>query len=155
MFLSRNMKNNVNPCKPQLNYIKVGFRGSRLYRHVFVMPCLCKQCRSRSVGFWRSQLIWICTVCHKKCEFVSTIWIKLFYWLRVRSGRGILIYSAWQGLSKTLAEPKHEKVYLLTCQSSKDLDQLAHPQSLTGVFAGHLKKLCTQRLSSKDSGKTA
>ena len=28
------------------------------------MPCLCKQCRSRSVGFFRSQLIWICTVCH-------------------------------------------------------------------------------------------
>ena len=28
------------------------------------MPCLSKQCRSRSVGFWRSQLIWICTVCH-------------------------------------------------------------------------------------------
>ena len=27
-------------------------------------PCLSKQCRSRSVGFWRSQLIWICTVCH-------------------------------------------------------------------------------------------
>ena len=24
-----------------------------------VMPCLRKQCRSRSVGFWRSQLIWI------------------------------------------------------------------------------------------------
>ena len=28
------------------------------------IPCLCKQCRSRSVGFWRSQLIWIFTVCH-------------------------------------------------------------------------------------------
>ena len=28
------------------------------------MPYLTKQCRSRSVGFWRSQLIWICTVCH-------------------------------------------------------------------------------------------
>ena len=27
------------------------------------MSCLCKQCGSRSVGFW-SQLIWICTVCH-------------------------------------------------------------------------------------------
>ena len=25
-------------------------------------PCLSKQCRSRSVGFCRSQLIWICTV---------------------------------------------------------------------------------------------
>ena len=28
------------------------------------MSCLCKQCRSRSVGFFRSQLIWICTICH-------------------------------------------------------------------------------------------
>ena len=28
------------------------------------MSCFCKQCRSRSAGFWRSQLIWICTVCH-------------------------------------------------------------------------------------------
>ena len=26
------------------------------------IPCLCKQCRSRSVGFF--QLIWICIVCH-------------------------------------------------------------------------------------------
>ena len=28
------------------------------------IPCLCKQCRSWAVGFWRSQLIWICAVCH-------------------------------------------------------------------------------------------
>ena len=28
------------------------------------MPCLCKQCRSSSFGFFRSQLIWICTVWH-------------------------------------------------------------------------------------------
>ena len=28
------------------------------------IPWPCKQCRSRSAGFWRSQLIWICTVCH-------------------------------------------------------------------------------------------
>ena len=28
------------------------------------IPCLCKQCRSRSVSFWRNQLIRICTVCH-------------------------------------------------------------------------------------------
>ena len=27
MFLSRNMKNNVYPCKPQFYYIKVGFKG--------------------------------------------------------------------------------------------------------------------------------
>ena len=27
MFLSRNKKNNVYPCKPQFYYIKVGFEG--------------------------------------------------------------------------------------------------------------------------------
>ena len=38
MFLSRKKKkNNVYPCKPQFYYIKVGFKGSKLYRHVFVM----------------------------------------------------------------------------------------------------------------------
>ena len=37
MFLSRNKKNNIYPCKPQFYYIKVGFEGSKLYRRVFVM----------------------------------------------------------------------------------------------------------------------
>ena len=62
------------------------------------IPCLCKQCRSKSVSFWRSQLIWICTVCHSVCEFISTIWIKQSDWLTIRNGHGILIYSAWWGL---------------------------------------------------------
>ena len=58
------------------------------------IPCLCKQCRSRSVGFFRSQLIWICTVCLSDCEFKATTWIKLSDWLTIRSGRVILIQSA-------------------------------------------------------------
>ena len=62
------------------------------------IPCLCKQCRSRSVGFWRSQLIWIYTVCHSECEVISTIWIKKSDWLKIRSRCDILIYSAWQVL---------------------------------------------------------
>ena len=37
MFLSRNKKNNLYPCKPQFYYIKVGFKGAKLYRRVFVM----------------------------------------------------------------------------------------------------------------------
>ena len=37
MFLTRNKENNVYPCKPQFYYIKVGFKGSKLYRRVFVM----------------------------------------------------------------------------------------------------------------------
>ena len=28
------------------------------------MLFLSKQCRSRSVGFWRGHLIWLCTICH-------------------------------------------------------------------------------------------
>ena len=27
MFLSRNKKNNVYPCKPKFYYVKVGFKG--------------------------------------------------------------------------------------------------------------------------------
>ena len=37
------------------------------------MSCLCKQCRFRSVDFWRSKLTWICTVCHSVFEFVSKL----------------------------------------------------------------------------------
>ena len=37
MFLNRNKKNNVYPCKPQFYYIKMSLRGSKLYRYVFVM----------------------------------------------------------------------------------------------------------------------
>ena len=37
MFLSRNKKNNVYPCKSQFYYIKVGLRGSKLYGFVFLM----------------------------------------------------------------------------------------------------------------------
>ena len=36
MFLSRNKKNNVYPCKPQFYYIKVGFKGVKII-YVFVM----------------------------------------------------------------------------------------------------------------------
>ena len=36
MFLTRNKKNNVYPCKPQFYYIKGGFKGSKLYRQVFM-----------------------------------------------------------------------------------------------------------------------
>ena len=37
MFLSRDKKINVYPCKPQFYCIKVGFEESNLHRHVFVM----------------------------------------------------------------------------------------------------------------------
>ena len=36
MFLNRNKKNNVYPCKPKFYFIKVGLSGSKLYRYVFM-----------------------------------------------------------------------------------------------------------------------
>ena len=62
------------------------------------IPYLYKPCRSRSVGFWRSQLIWLSTVCHSECELMPTIWILESDWMKIRSRCAILIYSAWQGL---------------------------------------------------------
>ena len=62
------------------------------------IPCLCKQCRSR-----------ICTVCHLVYKFISTIWIKESDWLTIRSGHGIIIYSARQGLTTYHTCPKFWK----------------------------------------------
>ena len=62
------------------------------------MSCLCKHCRCRSVGFWRS---------HLHClSFSMWIYISNFDqvksdWLEIRGGCGILIYSAWQGLKES------------------------------------------------------
>ena len=46
MFLSRNEKNNVYPCKPQFSNIKVEFRGSKLYRYIFMMRKQILKCRN-------------------------------------------------------------------------------------------------------------
>ena len=43
------------------------------------IPCLCKQCRSRSVGFFSNNHV---------------IWIKQSDWLSIQNGHGILIHSA-------------------------------------------------------------
>ena len=37
MVLNRNKVYDVYTCKPQFYYVKVGLRGSKLHRHVFVM----------------------------------------------------------------------------------------------------------------------
>ena len=58
--------------------------------------CLCKQCRSKSVGFWSGSALFAIQYDY---DFMSTMWIKESDWLKIRSGRGILIYSAWQELN--------------------------------------------------------
>ena len=43
MFLSRSKKYNVYSCKPQFYYIKVGFKGVKINRRVFVMAFVYSQ----------------------------------------------------------------------------------------------------------------
>ena len=69
MVLNRNNKNNVYPCKVQFNFIKVGFKGSTLYRRVSVMKCCFwtqrtppkKKTKTRKLGFIESLHIQQCT----------------------------------------------------------------------------------------------
>ena len=71
MFLSRNKKNNVYPCKPQFYYIKVGFQGEILYRHVFVMPASQYDLnndintKSSSLSFYQYLVFYVVFICLK------------------------------------------------------------------------------------------
>ena len=56
MFLSRNKKDNVYPCKPQFYYIKVGFKWSKLYMRVFVI--------SKFRNVWSKPILGIKTFCY-------------------------------------------------------------------------------------------
>ena len=70
LFSEKNKKKNHQfvDCWINQRVVKVNLYTNCLLLTLVVLdpdiPCICKQCRSRSAGFWRSQLIWICTVCH-------------------------------------------------------------------------------------------
>ena len=54
--LSKNKKKNIYPCKPQSYYIKVGLRGSKLYRYVFVMSTnISGNYGTSNAGEWQSE----------------------------------------------------------------------------------------------------
>ena len=112
------------------------------------------------VGFWRSQLIWICTVCHIVCEFVLTTSIMQSDWLTIRSGCGILIYSAWQGLkdipNKVKQTNKKQNITnrLMEWQTDEHGNSIPNPQtrththslwegSIINLMSHHNVKLCT------------
>ena len=70
MFLIYNLSSQLSQVKVPCTRLQTTALTLTLVLLNLVMPCLCKQCRSRWVGFFMSQLIWICTVCHSKCECV-------------------------------------------------------------------------------------
>ena len=56
------------------------------------MPCLCKQCRSRSVGFWSALFV------IKYVNFYQQPWSSYLISRKSAVWCGIIIYSSWQGL---------------------------------------------------------
>ena len=71
-FLSRNKKNNVYPCKPQFYHIKVGFKGSKLYRYVFVMLSFRLTC-----SYLSSQTEWELKINCKTNAFCSFVQVNI------------------------------------------------------------------------------
>ena len=62
------------------------------------IPCLCKECRSDQLASFRSQLIWICSLSICMWIYSNNLEQANSDLLKIRSGRGILIYLAWEGL---------------------------------------------------------
>ena len=78
-FFRRNKTNNVYPCIPQFYYIKVGFKGSKLYRYVFVMN---KQRKNKRQKWNRRRMNEKTVTENKHCggRFVTTICNMVTYW---------------------------------------------------------------------------
>ena len=84
MFLSRNKKNNVYPCKPQFCYIKVGFKGVKIIYACFRDAVLW-------AALWLPYDIWVIRLPSMKltsdslpksfwpCSFVPQPFLALFY----------------------------------------------------------------------------
>ena len=77
MFLSRNKKNYVYPCKPQLYYIKVGFKGSN-YIGMFSW--------CNTMFQWCSNQIWITFLSKLRTHLHSNTHVTYF----IQSSSGVL-----------------------------------------------------------------
>ena len=71
-----------------------------------------KQCRSRSVAFWRSLLIWIYTVCECRAYsdsagwglIILNMWFFSYHW-RTICEKGLMSYGdSWNPVNPSLAE---------------------------------------------------
>ena len=85
MFLSKNKKNNVHPCKPQFYYIKVGFKGVKI-----IYP---------NIKYYQQILNWMNPGRNKHTHKTKTSWSVVF-WARLAGfgqfGLIILILSSIQ-----------------------------------------------------------
>ena len=98
MFLRRNKKINVYPCKPQLYCIKVGFKEVKtIYRRVIVMPRRFVCCSSLFVRLWFH-------MCRLFCPYL------------------LLIFPSWvplEGSAPCLCHFLCIFIYICTCMETK------------------------------------
>ena len=115
MFLSRNKKNNVYPCKPQFYYIEVGFKGVRIIQVWF---------RNAGSIYLKLQLshtkgaasMWLSCLVALKIWSVSLIQKKLVPW---SSRYPVLTIFIWFDL--WVLRPS-QTLYLRSCRGSKLTD---------------------------------
>ena len=88
MFLSRNKKNNVYPCKPQIYYVKVGFKWVKLYRHVFVMS-RAETGLSYAPIHWPLQRPVAVHLCLCVCGFIFSVCVVRICYSSLRGGSGM------------------------------------------------------------------
>ena len=116
MFLSRNKRNNVYPCKPPFYYIKVGFKGIKLiqvsFRDVTVPGA------SPADGIPKS----IC------CGFFC-----VFFFRQNKAYLNLLLGMKYQSLFSLKNGPRRAKMCLEAYADSKCPDQPAHHQLLQNV----------------------
>ena len=67
MFLSKNKKNNVYPCKPQFYYIKVGFKEVKI-----IYACFRDE---RGIYHITIQVIWLFICLHFRQQYVLGMFI--------------------------------------------------------------------------------
>ena len=100
-----------------------------------------KQCRSRSGGFYRSQLIWIYTVCKDRVfPGLAGLGLKRTQWgIKSNKEKNNHVLHATP-LSPNA--PQCQKMSLPICVPNEDTNQPAHLHNLIRVFIVHMKKVC-------------
>ena len=134
MFLSRNKKNNVYPCKPQFYYIKVGFKGLKIIY----------ACFRDGITILRNGLQFYVSLKRRQSHILKAYLIEFSHMSTSHAGlpeRKAQSGEPERNVGLYTPEPYHEKTYLLTCALNEDSNQLAHERNLIRVFVVRMNKL--------------
>ena len=114
------------------------------------MSYFCKQCRSRSVGFWRNQMIWICTVCHYVNLYQQSGSSNLTGWKLEVGGAFWFIQHDKCNCSSIYIKPQrfimkvaHNKQVILRCNTTMILNPASEAQlRVSKCYSGYFSLQC-------------